>query len=273
MLKQRLLTAMILTPIIIWVISLSSQIFALLISVFVLLGAWEWAYLCGWHTKISRTFYVILISLVLLTIYWFWYPPSMIYVLFVACLWWLGALFMVWHYQQNQKRILSSPLINAMIGFFVLLPTPIALLMLYEHERYGKQWVLFLFILIWAADTGAYFIGSRWGRIKLANKISPGKTLEGVGGALLISLIISLSYAIFQSMSLMALFIFLLLCLLTVMVSILGDLLESLFKRQAGIKDSSQILPGHGGILDRIDSLTSAAPIFVMGLILLGHKF
>ena len=136
------------------------------------------------------------------------------------------------------------------------------MVLLRDNPSYGSCYVLYLILIVWFADSGAYFAGKRWGQRKLADKVSPGKTLEGVAGALLMSSIVSLAYLFLESMS----FLFMLLCLFTVIVSILGDLFESLFKRQAGIKDSGQILPGHGGILDRIDSLTSAAPIFVMGL-------
>jgi len=273
MLKQRLLTAIILIPLIVWVLSLSSMILASVLSVFVVLGAWEWAGLCGWHTWKIRIVYATLTCLMLLMAYGFRQQPAMMLVLFVVCLWWLLAGLSLWRYQQGYEMILASPFPKAVLGFIILLSTFFALLHLHEHERYGGQWVMFLFVLIWAADSSAYFMGKRWGKRKLADKISPGKTWEGVLGALLMSSIVSLSYALFKSMSFMTLLLFMLLCLLTVIVSILGDLLESVFKRQVGIKDSSHILPGHGGILDRIDSLTSAAPIFVMGLVSLGHLF
>jgi len=271
MLKQRLLTAIILIPLIVWVLSLSSLINASVLSIFVVLGAWEWAGLCGWHTWKTRILYATLVCLMLLMAYGFRQQPSMMSVLFVVSLWWLLAGLWLWRYQQGYEMISASPFLKAVLGFIVLLSTFLALLHL--HERYGGQWVMFLLVLIWAADSGAYFMGKCCGKRKLADKISPGKTWEGVLGALLMSSVVSFSYALFKSMSFMTLLLFMLLCFLTVIVSILGDLLESVFKRQAGIKDSSQILPGHGGILDRIDSLTSAAPIFLMGLVSLGHLF
>ena len=276
MLKQRLLTAIILIPLIVWVLlSLSSQTLAWFLSIFVILGAYEWAGICGWHSKVARSVYTITVSLVLLMGIlnwefgiignWFW----LMTILIVAGLWWLLALFWVLRYQQGHSLIPVSPFLKGLLGFLILLPPWVALLILHKHEHFGGPWVLFLLVLIWAADSGAYFIGKRWGKTKLAEKISPGKTYEGVAGALLISSVVSLTYALFQSMSLITLLFFMLLCLLTVIASILGDLLESLFKRQAGLKDSGQILPGHGGVLDRIDSLTSAAPIFVV--LLLGN--
>jgi phosphatidate cytidylyltransferase len=268
MLKQRLLTAFILIPPLLWVLTLSSQILAGVAGLFVVLGAWEWARLCGWQTKTTRILYTILFSFALLLTYQF-RDQMVTYILWGACLWWFIALFWILRYQQTQS-IPLSPLLKAILGVVILLPSWLAVLHLHEHEQYGWTWVIFLLVLIWAADSGAYFAGKRFGKRKLAPQISPGKTYEGVVGALLMSLIVSLLYALNLSISPMALILFLLLCLLTVMASILGDLLESLFKRQAGVKDSSHILPGHGGILDRIDSLTAAAPIFVIGLISLG---
>ncbi|MDM8565240.1 phosphatidate cytidylyltransferase [Candidatus Halobeggiatoa sp. HSG11] len=261
MLKQRLITAAILIPLIIWVLlATSTQVLVGIMSIFVLIGAWEWAALCGWQTKLTRSFYVALVGLILLASYWF--QHYIIYSLIIAGVWWLVALYWTWQYQQQHDLLPTNPMVKALLGIVILVPAWIALLLLREH--YSGQWVLFLFVLIWAADSGAYFAGKKWGKTKLADKVSPGKTLEGVSGALFMGLAIALGYALFQSISLL----FILLCLLTILVSILGDLLESMFKRQMGIKDSGNILPGHGGVLDRIDSLTSAAPIFVGGLIL-----
>jgi phosphatidate cytidylyltransferase len=275
MLKQRVITALLLIPLVIWdILNFSSPTLAWLLAVFVVLAAWEWAGICGWHQLIWRNSYATVMGLTLFMIYGSWhdYPKVGNLLLITACLWWSIAFYWVLNYQRSHDRLPTSSLIKALLGFFILLPAWAALLILHEHDHYGKHWVVFLLVLIWAADSGAYFIGKRWGKFKLADKVSPGKTWEGVIGALLMSFLVSASYAILNAMSLMTVFFFMLLCSITVMASILGDLLESAFKRQMGIKDSSQILPGHGGVLDRIDSLTSAAPIFVMGLILLGNR-
>jgi phosphatidate cytidylyltransferase len=226
MLKQRLLTAIFLVPLIVWVLSLSTQTVAWFLCIFVVLGAWEWAGLCG--GGIRRHLYTAVVGLVLA--YWLWQQPwSNIYILIIllaACLWWLLALYWVLRYQQGHSLVPSSPFIKALLGFFILLPAWMALLIL--HKDYGWHWVVFLLVLIWTADSGAYFAGRRWGSRKLADQISPGKTWEGVAGALLMSSMVSLGYALYQSMSLMTLNLFMLLCLLTVVASILGDLLESL---------------------------------------------
>ncbi len=274
MLKQRVITALLLIPLVIWdILNFSSPTLAWLLAVFVVLAAWEWAGICGWHQLSWRNSYAVVMGLTLFMSYGSWHYPKVGNLLLItACLWWLIAFYWVLNYQRSYDQLPTSSLIKALLGFFILLPGWAALLILHEHDHYGRYWVVFFLVLIWAADSGAYFTGKRWGKIKLADKVSPGKTWEGVIGALLMSFLVSASYAILNAMSLMTVLFFMLLCSITVMASILGDLLESVFKRQMGIKDSSQILPGHGGVLDRIDSLTAAAPIFVMGLILLGNR-
>ena len=267
MLKHRLLTAIILIPIVIWVLSLSSPILAIAMGIIVTIGAWEWAAICGWQSLLNRSLYSIATTMVLIGIYWFWQQSIMLYILMIACLWWLLAIYWVIRYQQGYKLLPTTSFNKALLGFLLLIPTWIALLFLHQH--FDWHWVVFLLVLIWSADSGAYFAGRKWGKTQLASHISPKKTWEGVGGAVLLSSYFALGYAWFTSMSLLTASLFLLLCFLTVAVSIIGDLLESLFKRQMGLKDSGQILPGHGGILDRIDSLTAAAPIFVTSLIFL----
>jgi phosphatidate cytidylyltransferase len=126
---------------------------------------------------------------------------------------------------------------------------------------------LFVLLLIWAADTGAYFAGSRWGRRKLAPRISPGKSWEGLFGGLFLSLLIAAAAVPVLNLAWWQLPQLLMLVMVTVLVSIAGDLFESLMKRHAGAKDSSHLIPGHGGVLDRIDSLLAALPVFVLGKI------
>ncbi len=130
----------------------------------------------------------------------------------------------------------------------------------------GVYLVLFLLVMIWIADSAAYFSGRRWGKTRLAGRISPGKSWEGVFGALFATSAFSLAAASFKDMQGTEILVFLFICLVTVSASILGDLMESMIKRQSGLKDSGSLLPGHGGVLDRMDSLTAAAPVFLSGL-------
>ena len=137
-------------------------------------------------------------------------------------------------------------------------------------ETTGPSLVLFLFVLIWVADSGAYLAGRYLGASRLASRVSPGKSWAGVVGGLLSGAALAVAAGQFFGIAFTHNVLFLLLCLVTVLVSIVGDLAESLFKRLAGVKDSGDLLPGHGGVLDRIDSLTSAAPLFAHGVMTFG---
>jgi phosphatidate cytidylyltransferase len=130
--------------------------------------------------------------------------------------------------------------------------------------------VLFLLLLIWTADIAAYFVGRRLGRVKLAPVVSPGKTREGVYGALAGACLGGLALGWVQSLGIPATLLAAFVCAITVLLSVVGDLYESLLKRRRGLKDSSNLLPGHGGLLDRIDSVTAAAPAFALGIALMG---
>ncbi|WP_180072675.1 phosphatidate cytidylyltransferase [Acinetobacter sp. YH12200] len=131
-------------------------------------------------------------------------------------------------------------------------------------------WLMYLFLLVWGADSGAYFVGRKFGRKKLAPNVSPNKSVEGLYGGVVTSMLIVIAVALlYLEMTWPELILFLILSVITVFSSVLGDLFESMIKRRAGIKDSGRILPGHGGVLDRIDSLLAAAPIFAAGIAVL----
>jgi len=122
-------------------------------------------------------------------------------------------------------------------------------------------------VLVWAADVGAYFVGKRFGVRKLAPAVSPGKTWAGVGGGVVLALLVA---AVGANLFELPVISFLVLCLYAALISVVGDLTVSMFKRGQGLKDSGRLLPGHGGLLDRIDSLLAASPVLVLGLIHLG---
>ncbi len=270
MLKQRIITAILLAGgLLAGMFFLSPMAFAGLMGLFVLLAAWEWSRIAGWHTWISQFSYVLLFALMMLGLYALhvYFPRLEVAVFWLAVLWWSLALWCVWRIQHGHAALhyLSKRPIKSLLGILILLPAWLALSLL--HEYYGQVWMLFFLCLIWTADIGAFFSGRRWGKRKLATHISPGKSWEGVWGAMLAAVLLTLLYAGWQKFDSDASISLVLLSVLTVAVSILGDLLESLFKRQMHLKDSSQLLPGHGGVLDRIDSLTAAAPIFLLGLL------
>jgi len=271
-LKLRLLTAAILAPLVIWgILALSTPIFAAVLAVFIILGGWEWGRLVKTGSVVMQAGYAVLITLVLWLCWQLFQhdrvPVSLI--LTIACLWWVCALYFTLVHPRYTQLWGSVPA-KALIGLCILIPTWIALVSLHLSPLYGPHYVLYVMVLLWVADSGAYFGGRRWGKQKLAPSISPGKTREGVYSAALAVIV----YAAIASYWLMnnvgnaidSWLLFIGLSVLVFVFSVVGDLTESMFKRQVGVKDSGNLLPGHGGVLDRIDSLTAAAPLFVTGL-------
>lgn len=264
MLKQRLITAAILIPLAVWaILALPNSYFAGVLAALVMMAAWEWTALMRLSATPVRGAYL---ALVLLTL-WGTYQLPLLPVLLAALLWWLLAILYIVRFPSG-VAFWATPAVAALIGILLLAPPWRALVEMHASVTLGPGFVLFLMALIWAGDGAAYFAGRRWGRVKLAPRISPGKTWEGVLGAIAAAIL----WAIIGGLALAPerLYGFIALCLITLLFSICGDLLESMFKRQTGIKDSGTLLPGHGGMLDRIDSLTAASPIFLLGLIALG---
>ncbi|MDQ2694183.1 MAG: phosphatidate cytidylyltransferase, partial [Pseudomonadota bacterium] len=183
----------------------------------------------------------------------------------LVCLFWCYVLMWLRRYAAAPNHR-DPALLLQLAGLAVLLGPWIALLDLHGGPGYGPGHVLFLMALVWIADSGAYFSGRRWGRRKLAPAISPGKTREGGIGALVVTLAVALVGAMAFGLRAAQWPLFVLVCLVTVAFSIAGDLFESMAKRQRGVKDSGSLLPGHGGMMDRLDSLTAAAPVFLFGL-------
>ena len=157
-----------------------------------------------------------------------------------------------------------------LVGMLLLIPMWSSLAMLKSFPVNGVSLLMFLLLLIWGTDTAAYFIGKNWGKHRLASRVSPGKTWEGTIAGIVAGIVITIIYVIVSNKTISYEWAFIVLSILTVIVSVFGDLMESLVKREAGQKDSGAILPGHGGVMDRIDSLTAASPIFVFGVIYLG---
>ncbi|MCB1920225.1 MAG: phosphatidate cytidylyltransferase [Candidatus Competibacteraceae bacterium] len=264
MLKQRVVTATILALLVIWaVLRLPATGFGLALLVIILLGAWEWTRLVGLAASRDRGLYVGGVLLLILAI---WplldHTALMSGLLSVVVLSWCGALLWLRYYAQRPDHQDRSLAIG--IAGVIVLVAPWAAFMELRGE-FGPSYVLFLFLLVWAADVGAYFAGRRWGQRKLAPAISPGKTWEGVGGAVMATLMLALVGAALLDVG-ARWPAFVMVCLITVGFSIAGDLFESMLKRQCGVKDSGSLLPGHGGVLDRVDSLTAAAPVFLLGL-------
>ncbi len=266
MLKQRILSALVMVPLVVAaVLLLDNAWFALVMLVVVLLGAWEWGTLIPLHGTPARSLFMGATALLLVPVWHFASREAVVdALLYTALGWWLVALFWISRPGAGGQPWLA--VVKACIGWLLLASTWLALVVLHARPDHGPWWVLFVLALVWVADSGAYFSGRRWGRRKLAPAVSPGKTWEGVYGALAVCTLYTVAAAWAFGMQGRDLAGFLLICLVTVLFSIAGDLFESLMKRQQGIKDSGTLIPGHGGILDRIDSLLAAVPIFTLGL-------
>lgn len=267
MLKQRILTALILIPIVVLAIfKLPASAFTLVSVLFFMAAGWEWAALAGLSSRSAKICYclsiplfVFLISLLSLLRY----PFLGAGLTSGAALGWLIAFFLLVYYQKTEKNLLTSSALLSLIGI-VILVTAVLCLNSLRYIPPAPYMLLFLFALIWGADIAAYFTGRMLGRHKLAPRISPNKTWEGVIGALVWAVICGGGYGFIWHADKMNMLYFIILAMVTVNISIIGDLFESLLKRAKGIKDSGSIFPGHGGILDRIDSLLAALPVFTI---------
>ena len=261
MLKQRIITALLLAPfailVILWVPHhITMAVFALL----VLAGAWEWAAFPGLVSSAARLGYVAVIAAAIAGLWSVGAESGQLDVLlYVAAAWWIIAALWIAFMPTQMNRFAAM-----IAGVLVLVPAWLALVRLHSL---APQLLLFLVLLVVAADVGAYFGGRTFGKHKLAPRVSPGKTWEGVYGGLCAAALLALVGVFWFRVSAPA---FIGLCVLVVIASIVGDLTESLFKRHAGLKDSGSLLPGHGGVLDRVDSVTAAAPVFLLGLERLG---
>lgn len=266
MLKQRVITALILLPLVLAAIFwLPNALFALVMGAVLLQGGAEWANMMGESSLSQRLPMIALLATFMVIVYQF----EQSWTIYLACGFWLASILWVRGYPGSASWWFTQPRLFVM-GLLILVPAWQALVML-QRQPDGAWWVLYVFLLVWSADTGAYFVGRAFGKRKLAPSVSPGKSLEGMLGGLLLTMIVAALVAHFtQAAQHTGMGAFLAISLLATLASVLGDLVESMVKRQRGIKDSSQVLPGHGGVLDRIDSITAAAPVFCAGMLLLG---
>jgi phosphatidate cytidylyltransferase len=266
MLLKRILTASIVAPIAVFsILVLTQTTFALAIALILIICSWEYCNLIQIKQLAGKALYALLI---LLVTYFLSNAPSNLTILYVASSWWLIALIWVSIFPKGSHLLRKNLLVKLVNGLFIFVPMAIALMALHLLD---PVLVLFLLILIWAADIGAYFAGKLFGKTKLCPRVSPGKTLEGLWGGAALAQVVAISYVyVSTQVPLLSDFlIFSFMALVVSLVSVLGDLFESVLKRIAEVKDSGNILPGHGGMLDRIDSLTSSAPIFFLLIVVL----
>lgn len=268
MLKQRILTALILAAVFVGCVLFAETRWVNTLFTLVLFAATRELLVLTVQLPSAVT---LLASAGFALLFWWSLPISPLLVqwqaLFGLVLWGLIAVGLMFYRHSGSWPLLARVLI---LGLGLDLLWICVHSLVYLHYVYGGWTLLFMFTLVWIVDIGAYFSGRRFGRHKLAVAISPGKTWEGVYGGLAATLVwMLLVYALVDGWHL-GLAYYLLIGLATVSVSIVGDLFESVLKREAGVKDSGRMLPGHGGVLDRIDSVIAAAPVFVAGLMLAG---
>ncbi len=271
-LRRRVVTAAIALPVVVGAImALPTPVFGALFGALAAIGAWEWAGLRAGATAGYRGGYAAATAAALAALGAPQVPMTLTWaVLLAGVAWWSAALALVVRTQQQQPAGRAGPLAHAVCGWLVLVPAWLALYRLHGSGEDGPALVLGLLVVVWVADVGAYFAGRRFGRRKLAPRVSPGKTWEGLAGAVAAVVPVGVAFALAAGIVGAAVATFAALCAATALVSVVGDLTESVFKRRAGVKDSGTLFPGHGGVLDRIDSITAAAPCFVMGLALHG---
>ena len=268
MLKLRIITALVLLPIVLGAVFFTERaVFSCIAGVFFVAAGWEWSSMMKGATLPVRV--VWMAALIAAMFCAELYQP--VWLLTWLPFWWLLALFMVVLYPRGTGMWHNLP-VQAAMGLLLLVPSWLAVVQVQDQGALGLtgSWALmFILLWVWAADTGAYFAGRALGRHKLAPSVSPGKTIEGLVGGAALALSVAALVAWLGPISGDRLSL-LLVALVTVLASVLGDLLESMIKRQAGVKDSGKILPGHGGMLDRIDSVTAALPVALAGFTLTG---
>jgi phosphatidate cytidylyltransferase len=269
--KQRIITALLLAPIAIAaVLWLPTSLFLVLVAAVMLLGLWEWTRLAGVTNVNLRALVLAVHAGLMAWLAWRGWPELFKPVVLLGVLWW--ALALLW---LGRARLGGGPrrrnvLLKLVAGTLMIIPAWAALALLHGSGPLGPRWALFALFVVWAADTFAYFAGSRIGGRKLAPSISPGKTWAGFIGGLVGALVICVPWLPLLGIGWSQLPALLLLAVFTALASVVGDLFESLAKRHSGSKDSGALIPGHGGVMDRLDSIVAALPVFAIGKIWLG---
>ena len=262
MLMQRILTAVPLALLLLWVILYrDSEEFSWLLYLIATLAGWEWAKLSGMIPSALRALYALTVLMVAVVLVVDVLAINLI-LLWVAIVWWLYMTIRMFTYTPTPMQLPSWG--KMALGVLII---PLAVVAMHEvHSTHSAQWLLYGLLLVWVADIGAYFAGKRFGKQKLAPAVSPGKTREGLYGAMLMTTLYSAIAGQWFGLSLTAAALLVVLSIALTVVSVIGDLYESILKREFGVKDSGAILPGHGGILDRIDSVLATMPAFAVAL-------
>jgi phosphatidate cytidylyltransferase len=278
MTKTRVLAALVLGPIAIaamlflptpWLVALAAVLF--------LAGLWEWFKLADVDDTLARTVLLVANLALMVAIVWGSRLPDggLSFVLFklatvIGVIWWLLAGLWLKHYDFASDHDTHARVFKLAASTLAIVPAWCALAWIQAERPMGHRWLFVALAVVWAADTGAYFVGRHYGRRKLSPRISPNKTVEGLAGGLVAGTVVAVAFAPLAGAQLAQLPAIALVAFVAVAFSVVGDLFESLLKRHVGAKDSGDLIPGHGGILDRIDGVVAALPVFALGKAWLG---
>lgn len=269
MLATRIATAVVLIPlVVVGIFALPSLLAGVIYALVMVVGAWEWARLLGWVSMPARLRFTLVFIALACVLGWAEAHFGKLglagdVLLALACAWWLAVVYWLLRFCADSEFVIGRSWVAAIIGMLVLCASTYAIYAIHAH---GAVLLLMFFILVWGADSGAYFAGRALGRHKLAVTVSPGKTIEGALGGVGIALLAAAIGGALMGYAGPQLLGFFVLGGWVAVVSIIGDLTLSMYKRRAGIKDSGALFPGHGGVLDRLDSVLAAAPWFAIGL-------
>lgn len=282
MTRTRLLAALVMAPLAIaailllptpWMVALAAVLF--------LAGLWEWFDLAEIEDTLARTVLLVANLAVMVALVWASRSTSgYSMVLFqlasvIGVAWWLLALIWLGRYDFASDHDTHARVFKLAAGALSMIPAWCALAWIHASQPNGHRWLLTALAIVWAADSGAYFAGRKlggriFGSRKLAPRISPNKTLEGLCGGVIAGVLVGVLFALIAGATPSQLPAVALVALVAVLFSVVGDLFESLLKRHAGVKDSGNLIPGHGGILDRVDGVLAALPVFALGKAVLG---
>ncbi len=267
MLYQRILTAIPLAAFVVWMIFFQpSSVFFYLVLLIVLISGYEWARLSGVSNVLMRCVYSAVITCTVFVVQQFM-TEYVIWIIYLSVVWWFAVSYYL--KKATPKAADSALKPDKLLIAFIVLPAAAFSMQEIHSMPHGADWLFYALSLVWVADIGAYFSGKKYGRNKLAPNISPGKTIEGLVGAVVTTSLYTLIAGYYFELDAERAVLLVLLSIVLTFISISGDLYISFLKREAGVKDSGRILPGHGGILDRIDSVLAAMPVFLVGFNLL----
>lgn len=277
MTKTRVLAALVMAPLAISAVLLLPTAWLMpIVAALFLTGLWEWLKLAEVDDPLARTILLACNLALMVALVWGTRTAQggslalLELVVVIGVAWWLLAMLWLKHYDFASDHDGHARAFKLLAGTLAVIPAWCALGVIHAGQPNGHRWLLLALFLVWAADTGAYFAGRKFGGKlfggrKLAPRISPNKTIEGLLGGIVLAVLVAIAGALLIGIDAARLPAVVLVAIVTVLFSVVGDLFESLLKRHVGAKDSSQLIPGHGGVLDRVDSLLAALPVFAVG--------